>query len=151
MTKVLSVLAGLLLATSAWATASDDLGPSQAQQVTANSEARVNDGASETEWEFEWCPGVAATTAVSGKQYPAAGTAAAGSKALYCHNRSSATVYASFMDPITLTTNGATGYKFSPGDSLTWNRSSTTFGPRFRIAATAQTTSGACFWCSWLK
>lgn len=140
----------LLWTNAAFATSSDDLGPSTVQQTTSNFEARVSDGASEKSFEFEWCPDTAVTTAVSGKQYPAAGAAGAGAKALYCQNRSSATIYLT-LDAVSLTTTGSTGYKFGPGDPLSINGSSTTFGPKMRAAATAKTTTGACLWCAWLK
>lgn len=147
---VLAVVAAGGYAVSAYGSASDDLGPMTGQQVTKNWEARVNAGASEKDWEFEWCPGVAVTTAVSGKQYPASGTTGDGAKAIYCQNRSSATIYLTF-DATALTTTGSTGWKLAAGDEKTWDRSSTTFGPKFGAAATAATTTGACLWCAWLK
>jgi len=146
----LGAVAVLGYAGAVYGSATDDIGPMTGQQVSRNWEARVNDGASEKSWEFEWTPGVAGTLAVAGKQYPAAGTAGVGAKALYCHNRSSATIYVTF-DAVTLTTTGSTGYKFAPDKEFTWNHSSTTFGPRFGAAATAATTSGAGLWCAWLK
>jgi hypothetical protein len=114
-------------------------------QVDATGDVRVNDSAATDSLEVELC-----VTTVTRNRTLSASEQLAGAKALYCENRSSATVYVT-LDAVTLTTTGSTGYKFAAGTERTWGLDGTNFGPNVGINATATMTTGACLWCSWLK
>ena len=141
----LSVLAALGWAASALAAPTGTTCTGALCQVDATGDIRINDGAATEVLEVELC-----VTTVTRNRTLAASEQLAGAKAFYCHNRSSATAYAT-LDAVTLTTTGSTGWKLAAGEEKTWNIDGTTFGPNVGLNATATMTTGACVWCAWLK
>lgn len=112
-------------------------------QVDATGDVRLTDNAAFDSVEFEWLASTASSALRADQQLAAA-------KAFYCDNRSSATCYVS-LDAVSVTTAGATGYKFAPGTERTFAVDGSEFGPDVRGACTANTATGAAMWCAWLK
>jgi hypothetical protein len=107
-------------------------------QTAATGEQPVNPSARKQVTHQEACPGVV-STAVS--------SVLVGRKSISFDNRSAATCYAT-MDGTAVTTAGAKGEKFAPGDYRAYDLGS---GIPVRIACTAATTTPACIQISQYK
>ena len=111
--------------------------------VDAIGDLRTNTGAATDALEAEVCASTASAALPAGAQLAQA-------KSLYIQNRSSATCYVS-LDAVSVTTAGATGWKFASGDERSWDIDGSVFGSAIRVACTANQTTGACLFFGWLK
>jgi hypothetical protein len=138
----LILAAGFALGLSLSAHAADDFWSNSAGDYrnATTGEAKFDPSASVSTWEFTWTPGVA-TTVLPPAQI------LAGAKSICFHMKGSGTCYwapgASNIDPATLTTNGAMGEEFAPGDYRCYDVRSERFLTASRAACTAATTSTA--------